>query len=67
MIYLLNLVKECEKRYKEKNNKSELIVFDVFLEVVKERKLINPEKIAKLLNEHETSMEKKRKSLMSSF
>jgi hypothetical protein len=64
MIFLLNLVKECEKKFKESKN-AQTKVFNILLEVIKERKLISPEKLERILTEHETSMEKKRQSHQS--
>ena len=52
MIFLLNLVKECEKKFKEKKVKSDMIVFDVFLETIRAKDLIPHEKLNKLLMDH---------------
>ena len=51
MIFLLNLVKESEKKYNHKQNKKDLKIFDIFVELIKERSLIQPEKLNKLLND----------------
>ena len=37
-------------------------VVDVFISLIRKKKLISEEKLERLLTEHETSMDKKRKS-----
>ena len=50
MIFLLNLVKESEKKLREKKKKGEEPVLEEFIQLIRERSLIPKEKLDKLLS-----------------
>jgi len=52
------MVKECEKKRKDTKILNNKLVFDIFVDKIKEKNLISAHKLNKLLAEHDTSMEK---------
>lgn len=69
MMFLLNLVKESEKKHREKKQaqKEYEIVMDSFLELIRQRSLINKDRLDKLLLDLESPNEKKRESHLTAL
>lgn len=59
MIFLLNLLKENEKRFKDKLKVTQERPIDTFFQIINEKQLIPKEKLEKLINETD-SPDKKR-------